>query len=365
VKRFAVWLLGSALLGSVVAACNSATKTPAQVDSSIGDGGTEDGATSQDASTTPDVIVHAVVDLPRSVATQGLSGTAFDEGSRTLFTIQDKRASIVPLTFSEDYRAITVGTPLLLTGRPATTWDGEGLVRANGGFIAVTNETTPTVERFDAAGAYAAAVTMPSRFAEQASGNKGLESLTLSPSGRFLFTANESALTNDGSAATKSRGTTIRILRRELGAKANADIELAYRTEPLGAGTGGDMGVSDLAALSDDVLLVLERGFQSGYGNTVRIFRVDVSSGTRVDAIPSLSSATVILAKTLVVDVVTLPADGATNPSTQPNPILDNYEALALGPVQPDGRRLLFVTSDDNGSTTQVARVLVLSVPGL
>jgi hypothetical protein len=31
----------------------------------------------------------------------------------------------------------------------------------------------------------------------------------------------------------------------------------------------------------------------------------------------------------------------------------------------PDGRRLLFVTSDDNESASQVARVLVLAVPGL
>ncbi len=36
------------------------------------------------------------------------------------------------------------------------------------------------------------------------------------------------------------------------------------------------------------------------------------------------------------------------------------YEALAVGPTLPDGRRLVFVTSDDNGSATQVARVLSL-----
>ena len=54
-----------------------------------------------------------------------------------------------------------------------------------------------------------------------------------------------------------------------------------------------------------------------------------------------------------------------THPSTQPNPILDNYEALAIGPALADGRRLLFVTSDDNASASQVARVLVLAVRGL
>lgn len=61
----------------------------------------------------------------------------------------------------------------------------------------------------------------------------------------------------------------------------------------------------------------------------------------------------------------TLPAGNTKHPGTQPNPILDNYEALAVGPTLADGRRLLFVTSDDNASTTQVARVLVLAVRGL
>jgi hypothetical protein len=37
----------------------------------------------------------------------------------------------------------------------------------------------------------------------------------------------------------------------------------------------------------------------------------------------------------------------------------------ALGPTLADGRRLVFVTSDDNAQASQVARVLVLAVRGL
>ena len=313
----------------------------------------------------PPVTVHALFDLPRVHSTQSLSGTAFDPATRTLFALPDKDPMIVPLVASADFTSFTVGTPLPLTGRPEPAWDGEALVRQDGAFIAVTQETMPLIERFDASGKRTGAVTLPAHFARQAPpGNKGMESLALSPSGRFLFTANENALVMDGSAATKTRGTTVRILKRELA--TNKDIELAYRTEPLGAGGAtGDMGVADLAALDDDVLLVLERGYQPGYGNTIRIFRVDLRTGTHVEGTPALSDATPVLRKTLLVDIGQLPPGNAAHPGPEPNPILDNYEALALGPTLADGRRLLFVTSDDNASATQVPRVLVLAVSGL
>jgi hypothetical protein len=354
-----------------VSACRCSPSRPASP-VEVGDAGartgtdaSDDGATSTaDASVAIQVTVHAVFDLPRMKATQSLSATAFDPGTRTLFALPDKAPMIVPLVGNADFTAFTVGTPLPLTGRTDTAWDAEGLVRTNGGYIAVTVETEPRVERFDGAGKRTGAITLPAHFAMQASGDKGMESLTLSPSGRFLFTANEAALTIDGLRATKTRGTTIRILKREL--TTNQDVELAYRTEPLGAGGAtGDMGVSELAAIDDDTLLVLERGFQPGYGNTARIFRVDLRTGMHVEATPALDDATPVLTKTLVVDIGSLPPGSAKKTETQPNPILENYEALALGPTLPDGRRLLFVTSDDNASATQVPRVLVLAIQGL
>jgi hypothetical protein len=313
----------------------------------------------------PSVTVHALVELPRMKSTQSLSGTAFDPATRTLFALADKTPMIVPLVANADFTGFSVGTPLLLTGRTDPSWDGEGLVRTDdGGFLAITVETEPLLERFDAAGKHIGIVPLPPRFAMQASGNKGMESLALSPNGRYLFTANENALTIDGSPSDKTRGTVVRILRREI--STSQDLELAYRTEPLGGGGAtGDMGVSDLAALDDDRLLVLERGFQPGYGNTVRIFRVDLRTGTRVESVPALSDATPVLTKKLLVDIATLPPGSATHPGPEPNPILDNYEALALGPTLADGRRLLFVTSDDNASLTQLPRVLVLAVSDL
>jgi len=358
---------------AAIAACNACGSSSSSSSSgSSGSSGTTDGgeptgdggSSSGDAGSDEPVLVHAFFDLPSATPTQTLSSAYWHDASKTLFVLPDRQPRIVPLTPSVDFKTWSVAAPIALTGRTSTTWDGEGLTRVGDVFFAVTDETAPTVERFDLTGKRLDEVTIPARFASQQAGNKGLESMTSSPSGAFLFIANESALTTDGARATKSQGTKVRILRRDLA--GGGDEERAYRTEPLGPGSAsGDMGVSELAALNDTSLLVLERGYQSDYGNTVRIYRVDFTSAARVDGIANLEDSTPTVAKTLVVDLATLPPSGATHPSTQPTPLLDNYESMALGPSTSDGRRLLFLVSDDNQQASQVSRVLVLSVRGL
>jgi hypothetical protein len=346
VDRAPMRRLLAALPFLVVVACESTTQGPA----TAGGGDGPDAGAEANAPETKGVEVLGVIDLPRTANTQSLSATYYDAPTRTLHALQDKVATVVPIAIAEDYASASVGQPLALTGRPVDAWDGEGIARIGDEIYAVTQETVPIVERFAPSGAFIARVDVPAYFSEQASGNKGLESLSASPDGAFLFTANEAALTSDGAKATKSAGTTVRIFRRELA--GGAEIEKRYTTEPLGeGGTTGDMGVSEIAALSEHELLVLERGFQPDFGSTVRIYRVDLDEDADV------------LTKTLVVDVATLPSDGISHPGTQPNPILDNYEALAIGPTLDDGRVTLFVTSDDNGSAEQVARILVLAIP--
>jgi hypothetical protein len=340
-RRF---LCALSLVGVACASTTSSAPSPTAAPAD-GDAGSE--ASTSDAK---GVEVLGVIDLPRTSNTESLSATYYDASTRTLHALHDKLAIVVPITIAAGYATASVGKPLALTGRPDDAWDGEGLAKIGDELVVVTQETVPIVERFASTGAFAAKVDVPAHFSEQATGNKGLESLSASPDGKFLFFANEAALTTDGSKATKSAGTTVRILRREIASAT--DIETKYRTEPLGEGGAiGDMGVSEIAALSGHELLVLERGYQPDYGSTVRLYRVDLDEEADV------------LTKSLVVDFATLPSEGISHPGTQPNPILDNYEALAIGPTLDDGRLTLFVTSDDNGSAEQVARILVLAIP--
>ncbi|WP_394832335.1 esterase-like activity of phytase family protein [Pendulispora rubella] len=315
--------------------------------------------------------LYAIVDLPRIARTRELSGTALDESTNTLYALEDKRPWIVSLVASPTWRTWTVGPritlsyPLALTHGTHTgyfedAWDGEGLVRtSDGSFYVVANERAPAVAKFDGHGVFIEKVDVPEHYSRQAP-NKGIESLALSPDERHLFMANEASLLSDGPAATKTRGTMVRILRRERA--TSKDEEFAYRTEPLGGGKGGDMGVSEVAALSGDDLLVLERGFQHGYGNTVRVFRVNLAGAKNVIDVPSLDDSVVTLEKTLVFDVETLQCSGAKHRGPERNPVLENFEAMTIGPALPDGRRLLFLTSDDNGRSDQVPRILIVAV---
>lgn len=308
------------------------------------------------------VSVHAVFDLPRGARSRTLSALT-GEGT-TFFALPDKDRRIVSLRANAECTEFEVGEGIALRGLPDPSWDGEGLARAaDGSFFLVADETLPSLVHVDAEGSFLGKIAVPERYSNQPSNNKGLESLSLSPSGSYLFTSNESALVEDGPAATKTLGTLVRLLRIEVA--SNAYAQYTYRTEPLGAGSGGDMGVSDVLALGDDSLLVLERGYQSNYGNTIRLFRVNLAGARDVAAVAALGEEPEVLEKELVADVAALPPGATTHPAQQPNPLLDNYEALAFGPTLADGRRLLLLLSDDNAQASQVARMLVLAVRGL
>lgn len=311
------------------------------------------------------VTVYAFFDLPRAdPRSHDLSGIAWDARTSTLYGIRDRDGQIVTLRPSADYRTWTLGGPIQVTIDDG--WDGEGIVLTERGFF-VSNEVGPHVYELDANGNVTAEVALPAHFGGIRS-NLALESLALTPDGRYLFTANEQALESDGPTATADAGTTVRIMRYDR--QTQAQVEYAYRTDPIFArATGdspGDRGVAEVVALTPSELLVMERSFVPNVGNDIRIYRVGLAGAANVIGTPNLSAQTPVVAKTLLVDFVDLPDNqfpAALQP--QPNNILDNFEGMALGPRLPDGRRLLFVISDDNSRDTQVPRILVLAVSGL
>ena len=263
-----------------------------------------------------------------------------------------------------------LGTPEILdvttlrnaSGQPftASDFDGEGLAPTRRGDLFVSSETEPSIRRFSPDGGLLGELPVPQRFRVapegQAQRNQTFESLALSPNGRSLFTAVEGPLVPDGQ--TPEGENRIRILRygdRGRGGFAPSE-QFHYLTE-LG------QGVVEIVALSEDELLVLERGFQSGVGNTARVFEVSLDGAEDVSDEASLAAPGLEpVEKELLVDLADCPSGGATTPGTQPNPLLDNYEGLALGPRLPGGRRSLLLQSDDNFSAGQVTRVVALGV---
>ncbi len=191
--------------------------------------------------------------------------------------------------------------------------------------------------------------------------NLGIEGLAFVDGGKTLLLAVEQSLKDDGDPASSNTGTTIRLFKRAAG---RPDVELAYRTDPA-FGDPGDVGVTELAALGSDGLLVVERAWTKRKGNLVRLYCTR-SSGADVSAIEHLGPTTEVLDKHLLVDLGALPDSAVPKPpGAQEHRLLDNYEGLALGPKLADGRRLLFLVSDDNSARDQVPRMLVLTVEGL
>lgn len=242
----------------------------------------------------------------------------------------------------------------------ASNFDGEGLTITRKGDLLASSETEPSIRRFDPEGNLIEELPVPQKFRVAPAGegqrNQTFESLSLSPNGRSLFTANEGFLLADGQAADGSDR--IRILRYEDRGPGGFEPveEFFYLADP-------NLGVVEIVALSEDELLVLERGFQSGVGNTVRVYRVSLEGAGDVSDEPSLASPGLEpVEKELLVDLAGCPPSDATTPGTQQNPLLDNYESLTLGPRLPGGRRSLLLQSDDNFSAGQVTRVVALGV---
>jgi 3-phytase len=314
------------------------------------------------ADSQPTTSILAWHDLPKGDRRSAeLSGIAWQAETSTLYAITDDAPMIVPLMLSDDYQALSMGEPIAVS--MPDPWDGEGIALTSEGFI-VSNEVGPHVYRINPDGQLVSRVSLPVHFS-RIRPNHSLESLAVAEAERYVITANEQALEDDGPPSTIESGTLVRILRYD---QVTAEtLEWAYRTDPVpSAGSVGDNGVTEIVALSPSDLLVLERSFVPGLGNSIRIYRVTVEEPTDILSVEALSPDTPVLSKTLVVDLGTLPDDDfPTGLQPQPNRILDNFEGMALGPTLADGRRVLFLVSDDNKRATQIPRLLVLAVAGL
>jgi uncharacterized protein (TIGR03382 family) len=327
----------------------------------------------------------------------GLSGLAY-AGNGNYLAISDDRSSTGPARFYDMSIAVNESLPAnqrvqtnftavtSLRRTDGTTFplnqiDPEGIALAPNGDVYVSSEgeanfaagrvQSPFVNRFSrTTGIQNQALPVDARFNPVFSGsgvqqsgvrnNLAFESLTITPSQNFLFTATENALLQDGPAATISNPTASRIVRYDL-ATGQAAGEFAYiadavNTTPI-PGQFATNGLVELLALDDNNFLALERSFGIGAvtngntGNNCRLYHISLAGATDVSAIGSLATGTFTpVTKTLVLDIGSL---GLTQ---------DNLEALALGPILPTGEQTLIIASDNNFSATQFTQIMAFGV---
>ncbi|MEA5462615.1 phytase [Leptothoe sp. PORK10 BA2] len=314
----------------------------------------------------------------------GLSGLTYDTTRDVYYALADDR--------SPDARFYTLGidlsdgslddgdvtfsdvTQLLDTdGEPFEngSLDPEGIALTSRGTLYVSSEgdanalIDPFIREISLSAEFIQALPIPEIYlptVDRSSGirnNLAFESLTITPDQRFLYTATENALFQDGPGASLEEGSLSRILKYdlttgELVASYVYEVE-AVPEEPIPAGDFSTNGLVELLAVDNNgTLLALERGFSVGQGNTVKLFEIQTQG-----ALDVLNTDDLFREEALEDDgEIIPPGPFEIDPAVTKREILDierdlgiapdNLEALAFGPKLADGRQSLIIASDNN-----------------
>jgi len=299
----------------------------------------------------------------------GLSSLAYDPRSGAWVSAVDNHGSDpARIWFFRNLADPTVVRDPLVLKRPdgtaydGTTSDNEGLAVLPDGDYLVSSETEPSIRIYGRDGVQKASLPIPARFAVtgttpagQATNNATLEGLTITPNGHEVIAAMEGALSGDVSATGDATAHRFLVYDLDKHGQWQLTKQIDYHTE-----TG--MRVPEVAAYTDNSFLVEEASFSVATGNAVDLYAVTgLSKAKDVSAIDNLSSAPArdLVSKKPVANLVQCPSLGAVAKETQTNPLLDNFEGMAI-----TGHALgltgVSLISDDNFSATQTTRVLNL-----
>ncbi len=310
----------------------------------------------------------------------GLSGLAWDAASGDFLALSDDRSELGPARFyrlrfelangrfGDSGLRVLAATPILgPDGRtlPRRSADPEGIAYDEGRlFVSSEGEAKvripPFVAELSPDGHWRRELPLPARYlpdGEERSGvrdNLAFEALTLSPDGRTLIAGLENGLAQESPKAGPGQASRSRLLLWDL-ESGEPPRELLYDVEgltitPPNPSALALNGLVELTAVDGQHLLALERQFVGGVGVVLRLFAVDLAGASDVAAIDRTAGRTDLVpaAKTLLLDFSALGVP------------LDNFEGMTFGPVLPDGRRTLFVVSDDNFDA-EAQRTIVLA----
>lgn len=318
----------------------------------------------------------------------GLSGITYNPNLDEYYSISDDRGQNNPAryytldidlsdgSFDEgDLNFTKVTTLLNAQSNPyvengidpeGIAYDGSDIYISSEGNI---NEgLNPFIEKFSLTGLNIDSLPIDNKFLpniEQTQGvrnNLAFESLTISPDRQTLYSATETALTQDGPIPSLDTESASRIFSYNLTSQTPTQ-EYLYFTDPIPVPPDpvdafADNGLVELIALDNQgTLLSLERSFASGVGNNIRLYQIQLQGATDISGVDSLTTDTETLVdvdapvqKELLLDFGDL---GIT---------LDNFEGMSLGPILPDGRQSLIVVSDNNFSENQSTKFFAFAL---
>ncbi|MET9010563.1 esterase-like activity of phytase family protein [Streptomyces olivaceoviridis] len=257
--------------------------------------------------------------------------------------------------FRLDARTLQPRAAVHLADEKGADLDSEGLVIDRDGTRLISSETEPSIRRYSRDGAILDRLPVPPALqvapAGRATANQTFEGLTMLPGGHTLLASMEYALSGDSAGIVRFQTWTRHHGRFTPGA------QYAYRTD-------AGLGVPEVQATPDGRLLVLERGFTAGVGNTVRLYLADLRHATDTSGIENLTGqpGVRLAEKTLLADIAGCPSLGATAKQPQPNPLLDNIEGMTITGRDHTGRLKVLLVSDDNQNAAQTTRFYYLRV---
>ena len=326
-----------------------------------------------------------VVEIPSGTEFEGtviggLSSIVFDLDSGTYLTISDDRGAGEDGTprFYELEIDLSDGSlddgDVVFTDVTAFTIDGEtfdvlnpdpeGIAIGAGGQLYISTERNidgriPQLFEVERDGTITNELPVDDRFKglndfQGVPNNNGFESLTVTPDTKFLYTATESTLIQDGPRSNFETGAFSRVIKYDT-ATGEAVGEFLYPIDPIQVeipdAPFADNGLVELIAIDNEgTFIALERSFTLGAadrGNTGNLYLVRSQGATNVigQEIDTFiedgeleANVDEVATKELLLDLDDLGI------------VIDNIEGLALGPVLPDGRQSLIIGSDDNFS---------------
>jgi hypothetical protein len=323
----------------------------------------------------------------------GLSSITYDPNRGVYYAISDDQGTIDPVRYYTlaidladgrldpgDITFLDMTKILDASGAPYApgSLDPEGLVLAHEGSLYFTSEgfaartppVNPFVNRMNLNGYQTRSLLVPDKFLPNAAGTQGVrnnlafESLNVTPDQRYLITASEGALAQDGPAANVGQSSLARILQYRLSSGVPGS-EYVYVVNPVAeTPVPPDQfrvnGLVELLPLDNlGTMLAMERSFSVGAGNTIWLYEISTQGATDVSGYFSLYPNGVTqppvaftpVTKRLILNVE---ADLGIEP--------DNLEGMAFGPALPDGRLPLVLVSDNNFDPAATTQFIVLAV---
>jgi hypothetical protein len=265
----------------------------------------------------------------------GLSGITYGGASR-YYVVADNSDRVYPIGIDLKNDAGIAAVDLKRPWTLAKRGDFEGIALSASHASVFLSDESPAIGEFLLPGMrQMRALPVPEIFKGVAA-NQGFESLTVSPDGNTLWTANERALVVDGNPQTPATPilsvTRVRLQRYDV--RQDRATTPSGQFEYVTGGVhdwGGQVGLCDLAALPDGRLLALERSAAqnfSGVGSIrTRIFLVDTTGAEDISQVASLKDRPPGgVKKTLLFDGFVCGERGM------------NLEGLCLGPKLADGK---------------------------